>query len=97
MDGGFCEITGFSIGIVGEKNEKRTIAVALIGGEQVSPCPCCGTTGSRLGVLDHVGMCYGCGKVSLARLFTTIYRADHHGKGAAGQAPPQGAAKHHYR
>lgn len=47
-----------------------TVVGLLYGGTQISPCPVCRGDGSRLGVLDHVGMCYGgCGKVGLGQIF----------------------------
>ncbi|MBA4192399.1 MAG: hypothetical protein C0467_30900 [Planctomycetaceae bacterium] len=47
-----------------------TVAGLLFGVTRITPCPVCEKEGSRLDVLDHVGMCYGgCGKVSLGRIF----------------------------
>jgi hypothetical protein len=51
----------------------KEIGTVLLGGTGVDPCPVCLGQGSRLDVLDHVGMCYSCGKVKLARLLDTIY------------------------
>jgi hypothetical protein len=52
----------------------KAVATILLGSEHVQPCPICLGEGSRLDVLDHVGMCYGtCGKVKLAQLFDKIY------------------------
>jgi hypothetical protein len=43
----------------------RHVGLILLGGERVSPCPVCQGEGTRLDVLDRVGLCYGgCGKVT---------------------------------
>ncbi len=47
-----------------------TVAGLLFGTARIAPCPVCEQEGSRLDVLDHVGMCYGgCGKVRLGQIF----------------------------
>ena len=51
----------------------RVVAGILLGGELVAPCPICSGEHSRLSVMDRVGQCYSCGKVSLARLYDTIF------------------------
>jgi hypothetical protein len=56
----------------------RTVAEALLGSAGATPCPCCRVADSRLGVLDHNGRCYRCGRVSLELLFAAAYRADNH-------------------
>jgi hypothetical protein len=51
----------------------REIAQVLLGADRVSPCPVCAGEGTRLDVLDRVGMCYGgCGKVSIEHLYDTV-------------------------
>jgi hypothetical protein len=53
----------------------REVALILLGSERFSPCPVCQAEGSRLDILDHVGMCYGrCGKVKGSQLYDVIYR-----------------------
>jgi hypothetical protein len=54
-----------------DKAPFKEVAVVLFGGTRVSPCPIC--QGSRLDVLDRVGMCYACGKVTLAQILDRIY------------------------
>jgi hypothetical protein len=73
----------------------KTVAAALLGDEHVSPCPCCRTPGSRLGVSDHAGRCYTCGTVSLEKLFAVIYRTDGHDGEASNVAadPASGRSK----
>jgi hypothetical protein len=52
---------------------KEVISV-LLGGLRVTPCPVCRGEGTRLDVLNYVGMCYGhCGKLKLAQVFDSIY------------------------
>jgi hypothetical protein len=52
----------------------KEIASVLLGDTQVSPCPVCRGEGSRLDVLDRVGMCYGaCGKVTLWQVLDLVY------------------------
>lgn len=52
-----------------------TVVGLLYGGTQISPCPVCLGEGGRLGVLDHVGMCYGgCGKVNLGQIFNRFLK-----------------------
>lgn len=47
-----------------------TIAGLLYPQSRISPCPVCKAHGSRLNVMDRIGMCYGnCGKVGLNQLF----------------------------
>ena len=44
----------------------REVAVPMLGGERLSPCPVCGVEDTRLDVRDRSGMCYGgCGQVTL--------------------------------
>ena len=50
----------------------RVVATVLLGADVVEPCPLCRAPGSRLSVLDRVGMCYHCDKVTLERLFDAI-------------------------
>ena len=53
----------------------RTVAMVLLGSEHHQPCPICRRDGTHLDILDRVGKCYGhCGRVSLARIFDTIYK-----------------------
>jgi hypothetical protein len=59
----------------------KEVAAVLLGETRVSPCPVCQREGSRLDVLDRVGMCYACGKVTLAQILDRIY------------APPPQASK----
>jgi hypothetical protein len=52
----------------------REVASVLLGDTRVSPCPVCRGEGSRLDVLDRVGMCYGaCGKLELGQLLDRVY------------------------
>jgi hypothetical protein len=51
----------------------REVACILLGEERVQPCPVCLGAGTRLDVLDRVGLCYGgCSKVTGDRLFERI-------------------------
>jgi hypothetical protein len=53
----------------------KTVAMILRGCEHIQPCPICRRDGTHLDILDRVGKCYGhCGRVSLARIFDTIYK-----------------------
>jgi hypothetical protein len=53
----------------------KTVAIILLGCDHIQPCPICRRNGTHLDVLDRVGKCYGhCGRVSLARIFDTIYK-----------------------
>jgi hypothetical protein len=51
----------------------KEVASVLLGGQHLKPCPVCRAEGSRLDVLDHVGMCYHCDKVRLGQLLDCIY------------------------
>jgi hypothetical protein len=51
----------------------KEVASVLLGGQHLKPCPVCRAEGSRLDVLDQVGMCYLCGKVRLGQLLDAIY------------------------
>jgi hypothetical protein len=52
----------------------REAASILLGDVRVRPCPVCRVEGSRLDVLDHVGVCYTtCGKVKLWQLFDRVF------------------------
>jgi hypothetical protein len=54
----------------------RTIADILFGSRKITPCPICGSTDSRLDVLDHIGICYGgCGRVRLFSLFDLFLKS----------------------
>ena len=57
----------------------RTLFQVLTGSERMSPCPFCGK--ESLVALDHVGMCYGCGKVTFERLCGALFQST---KGAEG-------------
>jgi hypothetical protein len=51
----------------------REVALPLLGGSRISPCPVCGGEGTRLDVLDFVGKCYnGCSRVSLEQLYDCV-------------------------
>jgi hypothetical protein len=53
----------------------KTVAMILIGCEHIKPCPICRRDQTHLDILDRVGRCYGtCGRVSLARIFDTIFK-----------------------
>lgn len=52
----------------------RAIVHALLGEDQITPCPICGSADSRVGVRDHVGICYECGKITLEHIFERLYR-----------------------
>jgi hypothetical protein len=66
----------------------RAVASPLLGEARVSPCPVCAGTGTHLAVVDHVGLCYGCGNVTLDRLFDCIFASPGQGGGADGPAVP---------
>jgi hypothetical protein len=67
----------------------REVASVLLGDTRVSPCPVCRGEGSRLDVLDRVGMCYGaCGKLELAQLLDLVYAPL--AQAAAAGTPPAG-------
>jgi hypothetical protein len=52
----------------------KEIAVPLLGGDHVKPCPICKGKDRRLDVLDFVGKCYnGCSKVTGDQLFDCVY------------------------
>jgi len=54
----------------------KTIGTILFGDGPVTPCPLCTEAGSRLGLLDHHGMCYGhCGRISLGLAFSHFFKA----------------------
>jgi hypothetical protein len=54
----------------------NVIAMPLLGEQRISPCPVCRGAGTRLDILDFVGVCYGaCGKITLAHLLDEIYLA----------------------
>jgi hypothetical protein len=53
----------------------KEVASVLLGGERLKPCPRCWAEGSRLDVLDHVGICYRCDKMRLGQLLDCIYAA----------------------
>jgi hypothetical protein len=42
------------------------------GGDRLRPCPVCRAAGSSMAVLNKKGKCYGCGDVSVAKLFGTV-------------------------
>jgi hypothetical protein len=71
-----------------QKAPFREVALPLLGETRVSPCPVCRGEGSRLDVLDWAGMCYGCGKVTLAQLLNAAYASP----GASGEAGPSECA-----
>ena len=51
----------------------RTVLTILAGADRISPCPFCGSVGSTLSALDHIGKCYGnCGSISLQRLYELV-------------------------
>jgi len=52
----------------------KTVAMILLGSEHIQPCPICRRDGTHLRVLDYAGMCYYCGKVTLANVLDTIYK-----------------------
>jgi hypothetical protein len=53
----------------------KEFAIILLGQERIRPCPVCQGEGTRLDVLDYVGMCYGgCGKVKGNDLLDAIYQ-----------------------
>jgi hypothetical protein len=66
----------------------KVVAETLLGTSRASPCPLCRGPGSQLSVLDRVGKCYGCGNVSLERLFDAAYAPNAGGDGAEA---PQGS------
>ena len=52
----------------------REVGLPLVGEQRVHPCPVCRGDGTRLDLLDWIGMCYGnCGKITLEHLFDSIY------------------------
>jgi hypothetical protein len=42
------------------------------GGDRLRPCPVCRAAGSSMAVLHKKGKCYGCGDVSVAKLYGTV-------------------------
>jgi hypothetical protein len=67
----------------------KTVAMIWLGSDQAAPCPVCRAPESRLGVLDRVGQCYRCGKVSLEALFDAVLVPDRQDEpGVAEGAPP---------
>jgi hypothetical protein len=51
----------------------KTVLKLFTGNESISPCPVCGTEGTKLSALDYCGQCYGsCGKVSLESLYDLV-------------------------
>ena len=66
------------------------IALPLLGQQRVSPCPVCRAAGSRLDVLDHLGMCYGnCGKVKLPELFDVVLQSRNTQSTTLATQPPE--------
>ena len=53
----------------------KEVVTVLFGEQRISPCPVCKAEGSRLDVLDHIGKCYCCGKVTLAQVLDLVYVA----------------------
>jgi hypothetical protein len=51
-----------------------TLFQVLTGSDRVSPCPFCGK--ETLVALNHVGKCYGCGKVNFERLCSELFQQD---------------------
>ena len=47
-----------------------TLFQVLTGSDRMSPCPFCGK--ESLVALDHVGLCYGCGKVASAHILNHL-------------------------
>lgn len=50
----------------------KTVMQVLTGAERLTPCPWCAT--ETLVALDHVGTCYGCGRVSFERLCNELFQ-----------------------
>jgi hypothetical protein len=45
------------------------VAAEMLVGTEVSPCPVCRRDGTKLGIMDHTGRCYGgCGRVTHDKL-----------------------------
>jgi hypothetical protein len=77
----------------------KEVALVLLGESPVTPCPVCEAGGSRLDLLDHVGMCYGqCGKVKLCQVLDRVYAPPGQrgeGQGARAKGPrAEGGASH---
>ncbi|MHB1427012.1 MAG: hypothetical protein ACYC3I_27975 [Gemmataceae bacterium] len=52
----------------------QEIVSVLLGGLRIEPCPVCRGDGTRLDVLDHMGMCYSsCGRVKLHQIYDCAY------------------------
>jgi hypothetical protein len=49
-----------------------TLFHILTGSDRISPCPFCGK--ESLVALNHVGKCYGCGKVTFERLCCALFQ-----------------------
>jgi hypothetical protein len=65
------EVLAFVAGLAGRPF--AVLAGILHGeGERLAPCPVCNAAGSSMAVLNKKGMCYGCGNVSVARLYATV-------------------------
>ena len=45
------------------------------GGDRLRPCPVCNAAGSSMAVMKKKGQCYGCGNVSVAKLYGTVMAA----------------------
>lgn len=52
----------------------RMVVGALLGKEEIAPCPVCVAADSHLVVRDHVGMCYSCGQVTIDQIWQLVYR-----------------------
>ena len=51
----------------------KTVLTILTGTDRISPCPFCDQPESSMSALDYVGMCYGCGKITLDRLYDLVF------------------------
>jgi hypothetical protein len=59
----------------------KTLFHILTGADRMSPCPFCSGEGTTMSALDHVGMCYGCGKVTFVKLCQELFQQQTADKG----------------
>jgi hypothetical protein len=71
----------------------REVVTVLCGGDRVTPCPACRAEGSRLDVLDRVGLCYSCGEVKLAQVLDGVFAAPRPQQAGGTQPAPGPSAK----
>jgi hypothetical protein len=62
-------------GLISEMCREPFTAVmrVLAGADRLYPCPCCRGEGMSLKALGGFGQCYGCGRVTLDRLYDLVF------------------------